>query len=382
MFEYLSLLLSPYYYNILVIVAAYFFIFSFVNHYEMRRFTLEPEIFNGPFVSVLIPMRNEEKNAEKCLKHLRNQNYENYEILVINDNSTDNTLNILERMAAEDKRIKIFNGKPLPDDWYGKPFALQQLSYNAKGDILIFTDADTVHGPASISWAVTNLLNLKTDMISGYTGQDIKKFGEIITIPLMFCLTGFVIPLFLNRLLKSSLFSIAIGQYIAIKNDVFKTIGGYEAIRKKTSEDICLARYVKQKGYNTFFLDITKHVKCKMYDGYRSAYQGIGKTMYDFFGRNIFLLVIFAIAVFFFIFFPFCLLLGCAVFNSQWALHIIIINILHTLTCIFMLSRQRLNWLYGFLWPLMYLNYLYISFWSWFMTVFGKGFLWKGRKVI
>ena len=382
MLNFLAQLLSPYYYNVLVVVASYFFILSLANHYEMWRFTYGPEIFEGPFVSVLVPVRNEEKLIERCINSLRNQLYKNYEILVINDNSTDNSGKILARIAEKDNRVKVFNGKPLPDDWYGKPFALHQLSAEAKGDILIFTDADTVHSPTSISWAVTNLQYLKADMISGYIGQVFLTFGEIITVPLMFFLTGFVIPLFINRFTKkTSYFSAAIGQYIAIKHDVFKAIGGCEAFKKKTSEDIYMSRYVKRKGYSTRFLNICEHVKCRMYNGYHGAIEGIGKNIFDFLGKNNLVLFLMAVAVMFFLFFPFPLLIGTIITGSPWTFHIVVVNILYTLTWLFMFLGQKLNWWYGLFWPLMFLNLLYMAAWSWFRTISGRGFLWKDRKV-
>ena len=381
MLNFLAQVLSPYYYNALIIVASYFFILSLANHYEMWRFTYGPEILDGSLVSVLIPVRNEEKNIERCLNSLRNQLYKNYEILVINDNSTDNTGKILERIASEDSRIKVFTGKPLPDDWYGKPFALHQLSAHAKGDILLFTDADTIHSPASISWAVTNMQRLKVDMISGYIGQVFMTFGEVITVPLMFFLTGFVIPLFLNRFNKSSYFSAAIGQYIAIRHEVFNAIGGCETFKKKTSEDIYMSRYVKRKGYSTRFLNITEHVKCRMYNGYNDAIEGIGKNVFDFLGKKTLIIFLLAVAVLFFLFFPFPLLIGGILCSSPWTLHILIVNILFTLTWLFMFLGLRLNWWYGFFWPLMFLNLLYMAAWSWFRTVSGRGFIWKDRKV-
>ncbi|MCL1991699.1 MAG: glycosyltransferase [Spirochaetes bacterium] len=381
MFEQLAEILSPYYYWLLILVSGYFFFLSLLNHYEMWRFTKGPEVFDGPLVSVLIPARNEEKNIERCLNSLLNQLYKNYEILVINDNSSDDTGAILERIAAGNEKVRVLNGQPLPDDWYGKPFALHQAAAQARGEILIFTDADTVHTPGSISWAVTNLENLKVDMISGYIGQVFVKFGEIVTVPIMFFLTGFVIPLFINRFTKNSWFSAAIGQYIAIRHDVFKKIGGCEAFKKKTSEDIYMARYVKKMGYKTSFLNITEYVKCRMYDGYRSALEGIGKNIFDFLGKKS--LVLFALAplVFFFLFFPFPLLFLCIATSSPWTLHILVVNILYTLTWLFMFLGKRINWWYGFLWPLLYLNLLYMAAWSWFRTVSGKGFSWKDRVV-
>jgi chlorobactene glucosyltransferase len=373
--------LSRIYYPVLVVVTSYFFLLSLANHYEMWRFTLAPEIFDGPLVSVLVPARNEEKNIERCLNSLRNQLYKNYEILVIDDNSTDGTLNILKRIAATDKRVRVFSGAPLPEDWFGKPFALHQLSQKARGEILLFTDADTIHNPTSVSWAVTNITGLKADLVSGYVGQIFLSFGEAVTVPLMFFLTGFVIPLFLNRFTRQHFFSSAIGQYIAIRREVFTAIGGCEAFKKKTSEDIYMARFVKMKGYKTRFLNISEYVKCRMYQGYRSAVEGIGKNIFDYLGKKSIVLFVVAILVFFFLFFPFPLLFFCIAQGSHWTTHIIIANILYTLTWLFMFLGQRVSWWYGFLWPLMFLNLLYMAAWSWFRTISGRGFLWKGRVV-
>src|SRR5215475_8740905 len=102
MLDFLGELLSPIYYPLLLAVATYFFMLSLANHYEMWRFTLASEVFDGPRVSVLVPARNEEEYIERCIKSLQNQLYKNYEILVLNDNSTDNTLEIMNRCAAED----------------------------------------------------------------------------------------------------------------------------------------------------------------------------------------------------------------------------------------------------------------------------------------
>lgn len=381
MIEQLYATLSQFYYPALLIAGTYFFLLSLANHYEMWRFTYAPEIFDGPKVSVLVPARNEEKNIERCLASLRNQIYKNYEILVLSDNSTDRTLEIINRIALEDSRVKAFEGSELPPGWYGKPFALHQLSGHASGEILIFTDADTVHGPTSVSWAVTNMLNLKADMISGYVGQIFKTFGEIVTVPLMFFLTGFAIPIFINRFVRVSWFSAAIGQFIAVRRTVFDAIGGCLSFRKKTSEDIYMSRLVKGGGYSTRFLNIADHVKCRMYEGHRPAVEGIGKNVFDFLGKSSMLTFFLMIVVFFFLFFPAPLLFFCIAAASPWTLQISIVVVLYTLCWIFMFLGQRLPWWYGFLWPIMFLNLIYMAGWSWFRTVSGRGFKWKGRDV-
>jgi chlorobactene glucosyltransferase len=369
------------YFPVTLGLAWYFFILASANILEMRRCTCAPELTGGPLVSVLIPARNEEKNIQRCLRFLENQSYQNYEILVIDDNSKDGTWAIMEGMARENPRIRIYRGAPLPGDWYGKPYALQQLSREARGEILIFTDADTEHRFHSISWTVTNMRKSGADLISGYVGQTLLSFGERITVPLMFFLTGFIIPLFMSRYTRIGFFSSAVGQYIAIKKEVFLRIGGFTHIRKKTSEDVYLARYVKTQGFRTIFLDLSDQVKCRMYSGYRDAVTGIGKNIFDFLGKNSFIIFLVMVAVFLFLFLPFPLLFCLAAGSSNYAVHLLFINILYTLTWMMLFLDRKITWYYALLWPLLFLNLLSMAAWSWFRTVSGRGFLWKGRIV-
>jgi chlorobactene glucosyltransferase len=370
------------YFPIIVVLGFYFLILAITNIVQMKMHTFPArEVRGGPMVSVLVPVRNEEENVERCLNSLCDQTYQNYEILVIDDNSTDTTPDILRRMSRNNPKIRIFSGKALPDSWFGKPYALQQLSDEARGDILIFTDADTTHRPSSISWAVTNINSSKADLISGYVGQTLLTFGERVTVPLVFFLTGFVIPLWMNRLSKLSFFSAAIGQFIAIKKSVFSEIGGFEAIKKRTSEDIFLARYVKKQGYRTMFLDISDHVQCRMYAGYRAAIEGIGKNIFDFLGKNTVIILLIMAAVFFFLFLPFPLFFIMAASHSEYAVYLLIVNILSTLTWMVLFLDRKITWYYAVFWPLIYVNLIYMAGWSWFRTVSNQGFLWKDRIV-
>jgi len=356
-------------------------VLALFNIFEMRARTVRADKKQGPLVSVLIPMRNEEENIDKCLDSLRAQDYENYEILVIDDNSTDGTLAALNRVAIEDKRVKVYRGGPLPEDWYGKPYALEQLAKNARGEILIFTDADTVHSPSSVSWTVSNMEASNADFISGYVGQRIESFGEQITVPLMFFLTGFFLPLFMNRLTRYGMFSTAVGQFIAVKRDVFEKIGGFGAVRKKTSEDMYLARHIKNQGFRTLFLDLEDQVKCRMYNGYRAAVEGIGKNIFDFLGKNTLIILCIALAVIFFLFLPFPLLILSYLSGGPHMKELLAVNFLYTVTWAVVFLDRRIPWYRAFLWPLMFLNLVYMAFWSWFRTISGQGFLWKGRVV-
>ena len=375
-----------YYYG-MIVVSVYFFIMAVANVLDMRKRTSLPAIKEGPLVSVLIPARDEEQNIENCVNSLLEQDYQNYEILIIDDNSEDKTYEIIQRLAKQNKRISIYRGKPLPADWYGKPFALEQLVPKAKGEILLFTDADTIHRSTSVSWAVTNIKNTGADFISGYVGQILKSFGERVTVPVMFFLTGFIIPMFLNEIVKLGYFSAAVGQYIAVKKDVFLKIGGYTAVKSKTSEDIYMARYVKECGYKTEFLDITNQVYCRMYEGYWAGIQGIGKNIYDFLGKKPPALFSIAFLIFCFFFLPFPVLV-CSiplsflgVVSNPFMLHLVIVHILFTLTWFVMFMGRRISWYNALVWPILYFNLLFMVLWSFYRTVSGKGFIWKHRVV-
>jgi chlorobactene glucosyltransferase len=369
------------YYPVIVFLALYFFILALSNIVEMHTHTVPPEITEGPMVSVLIPVRNEEDHIENCLESLCNQDYQNYEILVIDDNSTDKTMAILNRIARNRKRVRVYSGASLPEDWYGKPFALQQLSGKARGDIFMFTDADTIHNPSSVSWAVTNMTRSKADFVSGYVGQILQTFGEKITVPLMFFLTGFIIPLGINKLTRFGFFASAVGQFIVIKKEVFEQVGGFNAVKKKTSEDVYLARHVKTQGYHTMFLDLSDQVRCRMYTGYRKAVEGIGKNIFDFLGKNSLLLFIIFFVILFFLLLPFPLFWFEAAAHGSHAANLLAVNILYSLTWMILFLDRKITWYYALLWPLMFLNLLYMAGWSWFKTLSGQGFIWKGRIV-
>ena len=152
---------------IIIGLGVYFFCLSVSNAIRLAKESRPAELTDGSFVSVLIPARDEEAHIEQCIQSLMNQTYTNYEVLVLNDNSTDKTGEILDRLQAlYPDKLKVFQGAPLQADWSGKPFAMKQLCQQAKGKYWLFTDADTVHSPSSISLAMTNIVYHKVDFIN------------------------------------------------------------------------------------------------------------------------------------------------------------------------------------------------------------------------
>lgn len=374
---------------IVAIISIFFLFFALINAFWLWIYSKKPRYFDGKKVSVCVPARNEEKNIEKCIRSLLNQSYKNYNIYVLDDNSDDKTGEILADLAEEfPGKINILHGKPLEPGWTGKIFAMNQIVAAADGELMLFTDADTVHNPDSIAFAVTNLEVHNADMVSGYIGQRTETFGEKITVPLMYMLSCFVLPTFLNRVTPFAFTSVAIGQYIMIKKDAFDDIGGYSSLKDLISEDVALARLVKSKGYKTIFIDCKNAASCRMYTGYKESSNGIMKNIFSFMNNNDLLLLFAFLAFAIFLTLPFPLFVahlsyelinGIALTPSTLLLgiNVVAMFIVWTFVAVF----QRTSPSIPFLYPLLFCNILYIACCSYIRTKNGKGYVWKGRVV-
>ena len=380
-----------YFYSlILIIVGVYFFIFSLLNILKIKKDTVNKVLTDQPLVSVLIPARNEENNIKKCLDSFLNQSYKNYEILVLDDNSTDKTYEIVKNLAKQHPdKIKLYSGKPLPPDWRGKSFAMQQLLDYANGEYYLFTDADTIHTKHSISLMMSNILHHNADLVSGYIKQKTKTFGEKITIPLIYLLTGLVIPLWMNQKSKLSIFSTAIGQFIGVKAKSFKSFGGYEKIKNYTTEDVYLAREMKKAGFKTVFVDFKDAATCRMYETYDQSVNGISKNIFDFLGKNPIVMTFVVLAIFFFLLLPapLCIikLFEINIINGHYfdsfTLSLIINVVLSCISWMMIFITRKLPIYIAFIYPVVHLNLLYIALVSWIRSEQGKGYVWKGRLV-
>ena len=370
-------------------LGVFFFLFCITNTLWMRAHSKKPEKTSGPKVSVLVPARNEEDYIGKCLDSLLNQTYENYDILVLNDNSEDKTLEILrEYRRNHPQKIKYYDGLPLPSDWQGKCYAMHQLVSHADGEYLLFTDADTIHFPDSIAVAVANLEGNNADLISGYIHQTIGTLGEKLTVPLMYMLTNFILLMPLDKIFHNPMFAAAIGQYIAVRASSFKAIGGYETVKKMTTEDMYLARKFKTAGYKTLFVDVHHVATCRMYNSYKAAINGIGKNIFDFFEKRTIVLFVIFFAVLIFMAFPPYLGLFQVIAHIVLGTRIdslTICLILHTvfifLTWLLLFITQKLPRHIAFMYPLLFVNLMFMAVHSWYKSVFGGGYEWKGRSI-
>lgn len=383
-----SLLITAFYW-ILMGLGAYFFGLAVINALWMAHETKGAEITDGPLVSVLIPARDEEVHIEPCVESLMHQSYKNYEVLVLDDNSTDRTHELLQKLQKlYPGRLRVFSGKPLPPDWRGKVFAMKQLCAEARGELMLFTDADTVHSSKSVSIAVTNMLYHKVDFLSGYIAQKTKTLGEKVSIPLLSLLSGFILPMWVCKWGKSSILAVAIGQYICVKKAPFEAAGGFDLVKNRTTEDVTLAREMKAHGYKTVFLDLKGAALCRMYTSWKSCINGISKNIFDFIGKNNIILVSAVIGILIFLALPPFLAVGLTIYAliaakvlsfsliALWV-HVLLVGSTWAVVC----KTRRMRRRYAFIYPLMFLNLLYIAVISWYRSVFGKGYEWKGRIV-
>ncbi len=365
-----------------VAVSAWFLLLSVSNIVWLRLSSRKPARTRGRMVSVLVPARDEERNIERCLRSLLDQGYRDYEIVVLDDQSTDRTGEIVERMARENPgRLRIVKGRPLSGGWYGKPHAMQQLAEAARGDYLFFTDADTEHGPDSIAWAVTNLEWHGADCLSGYVFQKLGSLGEQFIVPATYIMSAMVLPLWLIAALPSPVFSFAIGQLIVFRREAFDAIGGYSRVRGEISDDLAIARELKRAGFREVFLDPRRHVRCRMYEGYRASFDGLSKNIYDI-ARHRSLLFAAAITLLAcFVVLPLALL-PIQILTGNPAVPLTAAGVLAFLLAWSLVLYDRgLQWWVPLLYPVLTVHLLYMAWWCTLRAGAGRGVVWKGRTL-
>ncbi|MBN1685772.1 MAG: glycosyltransferase [Spirochaetales bacterium] len=362
---------------------AYFLLLSLSNVLWLRMSSRRPRKTTGPLVSVLIPARDEEDNIGRCLDSLVNQTYENYEIIVLDDQSTDRTWNIISEFAHNyPELVKVHKGKKLPESgWTGKAHAMQQLSRLAAGEYFLFTDADTAHQPESVAWAVTNIEAHHVDLVSGYLNHELETFGEKLIVPAMYIMTAFLMPLWLIPSTKTPAFSFAIGQLIMFKRSAFEAIGGYSAVSERISDDIFIVRELKKAGYRAIFLDISDYVSCRMYTGYTESMNGISKNIFDFFKhRPLFFAIALTLLAIFTLLPLYLLIIRLLAIDARTPateLSVLLFALAWSLT----LYDRGSRWWVPLLYPVLFLHLLYMTWRCFGKVAVGHGIVWKGRGI-
>ncbi len=377
---------------ILILIA----IFDFYTrtHFYIRGPQLQPasskQLKYFPLVSVILPVRNEEKNIRACLNSLINQTYKNYEIIVIDDNSTDNTRAIvLDIKNKSETSIELLSAGMLPSGWLGKTHANHIGANHAKGKWFLFTDADTVHSESSLLSGTHYVLKHEVDFLSLIGDPVMKTFWDnsVLSVIRHFHSVGF--GLGWKRINDDNYpkrFA-ASGAYILIKSSVYKKIGGHEAIRDKITDDYSLAGLTKGKKYKIRFLIGTDFAKVRMHKNLKEIWYAVGKNYFAAFNDYPLNVSVFAFIYFIFFILPFVLLASGALLliieDNVYSKLVFINGVIQVSTL--MMGQALFNKfielksIYVVTLPLTLIIYFGIMIHSILRKILNKGYAWKDR---
>ncbi len=252
----------------------------FWNLFFYRR-TLEPAAQVDKAVSVLIPARNEEKSIGRAIKSVLESRDVDFELIVLDDDSEDNTASIVRESAERDSRVRLISGQPLPAGWCGKQHACAQLARAAKHPYLVFLDADVRLAPSALRRMVAFMDRSGVDLASGVPFQETRTFLERLLIPLIhFVLLGFL-PMIGMRRSRHPAYSAGCGQLFIARRESYERMGGHEAVKRSLHDGITLPRAFRLHGMSTDLFDATDLASCRMYHSASGVWHGLAKNAHE-----------------------------------------------------------------------------------------------------
>ena len=323
-------------------------------------------------VSILIPVRNEEHNILNLLESIRDQDYQNYEVIILDDHSTDNTQELCARFCRLNKRFRIIPGKALPKDWLGKNYACYQLAAESKGTFLMFLDADETIANGLINNTVHRIKFYRLDLLSLFTNQVMISWGERMIVPLMHFVLLNLLPLRLVKLSKNPAFSAASGQFMLFNADNYRENQWHEQVKGKVVEDIEIMKLVKGYGFKAEALLANGFIFCRMYKDFSEAFNGFSKNLLAGFNNSVIGLFLYLLLV---ILGPIAIAYILSLELLLFALALIILS----RVMISLMSGQNV-WLNIILHPLQLIFMVLISVTS-VKKYFTKTIVWKGRTI-
>ncbi|MBE9482824.1 MAG: glycosyltransferase [Chloroflexi bacterium] len=270
-------------YQIIIAVGLVSFLLNLIlNLKSLRKPYLDSKIPEpAPFISVLIPARDEELNIKACIESLQKQDYPNFEILILDDHSSDDTAKVVARMAAKDERIQLIRSEPLPEGWAGKPFACYQLAKIARGSWLLFVDADTTHLSHMLRSVLAMALELRPSLLSGFPRQLATSLPQKVAIPILYFVILSWLPLWWLQRSKKPKPSLAIGQFLLFPTKEYWRIGGHKAVKSRILEDVWLGIEINRHGGRHVAVDLSPVVSCHMYRSLGVMWEGFVKWIYS-----------------------------------------------------------------------------------------------------
>jgi chlorobactene glucosyltransferase len=335
-----------------------------------------------PMISVLVPARNEESTINSCIESLLRQKYPDFEVIVLDDQSTDKTGAILARLQADNEKLQVVQGRPLPTGWIGKCYACHQLSEHARGDWMLFTDADTVHDPNALRDALELAVSRNADLLTVIPRQMMGSFGEKLVLPLLYFTTFALVPLYALEHFWHPIFAVGIGQFMFFRAAAYHAIGGHAGVKDNIVEDVWLARNIKRLGLHLVVADGRSMVSCRMYTRFMEVWRGFSKNIFAGFNFSFppMLVVMILYAMLFVL--PFGLFIQGLLLGDLGRIQAMLLAsqiVMNYAIRILLSFRFRLGILSTLLHPLGILTVIAIAINSWRWIAFGSGARWKGR---
>ena len=268
-------------------------LFNFISDPKLRKVNR----IHQDLVSILIPARNEEANILTLLHTIEQQDYTNYEVIVLDDDSTDNTFAVCESFATTRPRFKVIKGKPLAPGWLGKNYACCQLAEEAKGRYLLFLDADERVYRGLINSAVHRIKVKKLALLSLFTNQEMQTLGEKLVVPLMHYLLLNLLPIRLIYLAKNPSFAAASGQFMLFDASVYHRYQWHALCKDKVVEDVEIMKLVKAEKLKGESLLANGLISCRMYTGYGEAVNGFSKNFLAAFNYSVIGFIVYLVII-------------------------------------------------------------------------------------
>lgn len=342
-----------------------------------------------PFVSVVIPARNEVHTIARCLNGILAQTYAAYEVIVTDDASTDGTPEILACYAQQHTRLRVLRSSHLPVGWTGKPHACQQAADAARGDWLLFLDADTVAQPELITALVRHTQLYQLDMLTLFPFLELGSFWERVVLPPFLAIIQVTFPFERLNARNSRPEEVAAnGQCIFVRRSAYTTIGGHKAVRDEVLEDVRLAQRLRAFGFQMGAADGTDYIRVRMYTNGREVFEGLTKNAIAGFRSGGQRAAWVGLRQFFLALAPLWLLAAGLVLlattegEQGWSVlfHALLVLVVALYTWARPLWQlYRLPWWYAFLWSFGLHCYGLIAVHALWRIRRGRGVNWKGR---
>ena len=245
-----------------------------------KLFNQNYSLQHNPLISILIPARNEEDTIAGLLDSIGQQSYCNYELFVLDDQSEDNTAGVVEDLFLKNPKITLIRGKPLPEGWLGKNWACFQLAQHARGEMVLFLDADVHLSINAVKAALYYMQKYNVVMLSCFPTQKIDRLGAWVVVPVMNWLLLAFLPLRTVTRFHYKSLAAANGQFILCNKQAYNDIGGHRAVFDRVVEDMEIARLFKKERYRIMTVLGNDAVNCCMYKGFVESIKGFSKNFY------------------------------------------------------------------------------------------------------